>query len=211
MTKTWKIVITILLVLVILGVGYVAYSYYDKEAKRSNEVETLKKEITDLESDIEKEKSLTTSDAGCDHGLTSDEEEIIADWDTYTSSSYNYSIKYPSDWTLNISNPMRVNIRDAGADGEGSLTIYSAEAAIMGFAEYTIENEEDFEIDCQTEKLINFSYDSDGDTSGRVQVASFYNGSIQYTTMFSYQYLGASEAGDMQGLGRLILKTMELN
>lgn len=208
MSKAWKITITIILILIIAGAGYVAYSYYGKYSDKSKEVESLKSEITDLESEIEEESGATSSDSDeCDHGLTADEETTISTWNTYTSSTYNYSFQYPSTWTLDASNPARVNVRDESEDGEGIFNVYSAEAAVMGFAEYTKDSEETVEVDCVEVTLINFSYDA----NGRTQVTSFDNGSTKHVTMFSYEFEGASHASDMQDLGKLILKTMELN
>ncbi len=206
MNKVWKIIITTILVIIIVGAGYIAYSYYQKYSKKTKEVETLEKEIGNIENDIEEIKTSSDEAAGeCDHGLTSEEKIIVADWDMYTSSSYNYSFKYPSEWTLDVSNPARINVCDE--DGEGIFNVYSGEEAIMGFSDYDIENQEDFEIDCQTVTLINFSFDA----NGRTQVTSFDNGLIKYVTMFSYEYEGVSHAEDMQDLGKIFLKTMELN
>jgi len=207
MTKAWKITITIIMVLIIAGSGYAAYSYYGDYSKKSEEVETLKKEIASLEEDIKEKKTVVADDGECDHGLTSDEETTVSTWDTYTSSSYDYSFKYPSDWTLDVSNPARVSVSGESNGSDGVFNVYSAEAAVMGFGGYQIESQGDFEIDCQIETLINFSFDA----NGRIQVASFDNGSTQHVTMFSYEYTDATQDAEMIDFGELLLKTMELN
>ncbi len=199
--------ITIILVIIIAGAGYAAYSYYGEYSKKSEEVETLKTEIASLEVDVEKAETVDEVVGGCDHGLTSDEEATVSTWDTYTSSSYDYSFQYPSDWMLDVLSPAKINVSGEIDGSEGAFNVYSAEAAIMGFGGYVMESQGDFEIDCQTETLINFSFD----TNGRIQVASFYNDSTQHVTMFSHEYTDASQDADMIDLGELFLKTMKLN
>lgn len=208
MSKVWLIALTSLLIVLIGVGGYFLYTFYEKYKNKKDEIELLQSEITNMEiNNNEVTKDTQNNLDECDHGLTPDEETIISTWDTYNSSTYNYSFRYPSDWTLDVSNPTRVNIRDESEDGEGIFNVYSDEAAIMGFSEYTVDSRETIEIDCTKATLINFSFDSDG----RVQVTSFNNNSTKHITMFSYEYQGASHASDMQYLGKLILKTMELN
>ncbi len=200
-----KIFKTILIVVLALGTGvlaYYGYGYYtdyNSEVSKTSELESKVSELEKKLDDSEKDEEVV----GCDHGLTDAEESIVSTWDTYTNSTYKYSFKYPSSWTLDASEPTKVDVSDT----DSTFNVYSAEAAIMGFGGYTIVKEENIEIDCQTEKLISFSYDA----NGRIMVASFYNGSIQYTTMFSYEYVSASQSTNMEDLSILILKTMELN
>lgn len=96
-----RLLITILIVLLTAGsVGGGTWYFMDQNVKKTKEandkeIESLQKQIDDLK------KESTTSDGAATPTATDE----TAGWKTYTSTKYGFSLKYPSSWTVNDTNP----------------------------------------------------------------------------------------------------------
>jgi len=157
--KVMKIVFFVLLVLLVLGSGASAYYYFDKSKKAKSEMESAKEaadsaknELDSIEKSIA-EKSASTADVGetgdCAEELSDADVATIAEWDTYTSSDYDYTIKHPTEWTVNSSNTNNVTISIAGDEEDSaSMQIRTGTATEIGFAEYTLNSEDTTLVNC---------------------------------------------------------------
>ncbi len=86
-SSTMKWLLIILVIIIVLGGTYWVYAKYGKGTTT-----TTTSPSPTLTSKVSPSTSAAVSPAASS--------SITADWKTYTSSKYNYSIKYPSDWTV---------------------------------------------------------------------------------------------------------------
>jgi len=83
MSKTLSVLLTVIIIIVLGGVGYYFLNQNFKDQKAD-----LEKQITDLQAQIKTAQDALTST------LTAD----TSDWKTYSSDKYGFSFKYPDDW-----------------------------------------------------------------------------------------------------------------
>lgn len=102
-TNSMKVVMLLLGIVLVITLGYFTW-FVGSEQEATEEVAPSVKDET--------EETATTE-------TTTDE---TADWKTYTNATYNYSYKYPSDWT----NRERANIPEGMAEPWKSYLFYSS-------------------------------------------------------------------------------------
>ena len=212
--KVMKIVSLVLLVLLVLGSGASAYYYFDKSKKAKSEMESAKEAADSAKSELDSiEKSIAEkSDTGstgtddCTEELSDADTATIAEWDTYTSSDYDYTIKHPTEWTVNSSNANNVTITIAGdKEDSASMQIRTGTATEIGFAGYTLNSEDTTLVNCLDAIVNHYSVS----VNGRVIVTNTIDSGKNFLFMFSYEYGGASQDADMIELNDLMIKTVE--
>jgi len=82
-----------LIIVILAGIGFFAWAYYDSKNH------TVQPDKATLDA-INNDSTPAIADDATDV-LTADDNTdiaVTADWKTYTNDTYNFSIKYPSDW-----------------------------------------------------------------------------------------------------------------
>ena len=219
--KVLKIILLVVLVILILGSGASAYYYFDKSKKAKSEMDTAKEAAESAKTELDKvEKSVfektaevaKDADVGetddCESALTSDEQTVVSDWETHTSSTYNYSIKHPSDWTVIDENADSVTLTSAGDEEDSaSMQMRTGTATEIGFGGYTLNTEDTTLVDCLDALVKNYSVDA----NGRMIVTNTISSGKTFLFMFSYEYAGASQDASLVELNDLIIKTVDFD
>lgn len=219
--KVFKIIAIILLIILVLGSSATAYYYFDKAKDAKKEMDTAKEAAESVKTELERIEKLIlekkgevakTADVGetsdCKSALTDSEEETITDWDTYTSTIYDYSIKHPSDWTVIDENANSVTLTLAGDEEDSaSMQIRTGTATEIGFAGYTLNTEGTTLVSCFDALVKNYSVDA----NGRMIVTNTINSGKNFLFMFSYEYAGASADATMVELNDLMIKTVDFS
>lgn len=87
-------VAVVILVALISGGGV----WWWQTNKAASEKTALQSQITSLQSQLSQKTTPTT--ATTTPATTTTTKDETADWKTYSNTTYNYSIKYPSDWSV---------------------------------------------------------------------------------------------------------------
>ena len=94
MSNFWKVFVAVIITLIIAGGGgwYGANYFADKKlSDKDDQIASTQKALDATNAKL-KTATATTS--------TTKTIDATADWKTYTNSTYGFSFKYPSDWTL---------------------------------------------------------------------------------------------------------------
>lgn len=118
MNKTWSVLIAVLIT-AIIGVGgsyyYLTAKAAEEKAELQEQIEELNDQINDMQDQIE-EMGEEASSKTSSETITEDE---TADWETYTNTTYNFSINHPNAWK--VSDKMQTS---GSAGTEDYLKIY---------------------------------------------------------------------------------------
>lgn len=135
--------------------------------------------------------------------FTAEETATMADWLTYTNPTYNYCFRYPSGWTVSSDSAELVTAR--GTDSGEEITFQTREGRMteIGFPEYSLTFTRDFTVNCESSTENTY----DGADNLSMMVYNFTKSGNPYLLMYSFKDIGASYAGDMYNLGKMILKT----
>lgn len=131
MSTFWKIFITVAVTAAVVGSGV----FYLMQKQIDNIRNDNLKQIDDLNKQIKALKS-TNAASTAPSPATTDE---TAGWKTYTSTTNNYTIKYPSDWTYEDS-PAISNIVFQKAPGDDDAVLIYTKSTSLTLQQYT-ENE----------------------------------------------------------------------
>ena len=203
--KVLLAIIAIILLLLIGAGGYGTY-YFRKQTQNlrstnadlQNQIDNLNKELNEAK----KTTTKSTSSSSC-VTLTDEEKATSADWKTYTNDTYHYTLKYPSDWTVNSDEAQRITFSGTDSGEEISLQIGADEAAATGFEDFTITDSRDVKVNCEDAKQV--TYDQ-GDNKTLI-AHTFTHSSTPFLLIYTFKDIGASYEADIVAIENLILKT----
>ena len=204
MPKWLKILLVIILILLIGAGGYGTYYFRKKTTDLKNSNADLQKQIDDLKKQLESASETTESSTSC-ASFSDEDKATIADWKTYTNSTYHYTLKYPKDWTVSSSEAQRVTFSGTDSGEEISFQIGTDEAAATGLEDFTLKDSRDVKINCETAKQVTFDQ---GDNKTLI-AHTFTHSGTPYLFIFTFKDIGASYAADIVALENLILKTFQ--
>ena len=111
--STGMVVVIALIVAIVFGGG--AYAYVNNKAEK--EKKDLNAQIAGLQSQVSSATTATTTTSSSSTSTTAT--DLTANWKTYTSDKYGYSLKYPGDWNvaldgkyLSINSPENQALKD---------------------------------------------------------------------------------------------------
>jgi len=211
MGKATKILLYILAVIIVLAAGVGIY-YWKK--RRTVTVDTsahlLSATPTVTASAIATRSAVRTAAASAASNcgricstLSAEERATMSDWRTYTNSTYNYCFKYPSDWTIDETSAELVTAKGSDSDEEITFQAREGRSSEIGFGEYSLVFTRDFTVNCEASSENTY----DGADNLSLMTYKFTKSGNPYLVMFSFKDIGASYAGDVYNLGKMILKT----
>lgn len=197
--KRWKILLIIIIIIIILALlGYLICNNFQKSQKSSQTTPTDSAKITTPSPTATK----TSEWEECAE-LSAADQETIASWETYTNDTYNYRFSYPSSWTISDDDLMQVTAQGEDSGEEIEFQVRVDRMTEIGFAGYNLVFTRDFTVNCID--AVENTYD--GEDNLTLMTYRFDKSDIPYLLMFSFKDIGASYAGDIYDLGKLILKT----
>lgn len=202
-----KVFLWIFHIILVAGIGYGAYHYYGelkdlKDSKIKLEAD-LAATNTNVNTNANTNAIANTNSSSTCATLTAAEIKIVADWKSYTNSTYDYTIKYPNDWTLTESSADNVTFAGTDSGERVSMQIKAGERAVAGFSEYTIGSTKTVNVGCEASTQTTYN----GDESLVLLVNNFTHSGTKFLPMFSYKNVGASYASDMEDINNIMLKT----
>ncbi len=220
------VIITIaatLAVVVLVGVAIFAIKKYNE---RKKELESLKKQMENLQKGAETTGEITVSGetggteippaempAACPKNFTNEENLNKADWKTASNAKNGYSFKYPKEWSITEKKDDYLQMGNAANNeyfewrsGPMTGTDY------MGYKEDSHKN---ISVGCQTAKITYLSGDPTADppidAKKRLILVQFEKNGTPHVIIFTYKYVGASISSDVVEMFDLLLKTVEFN
>ena len=106
MSKSLSVLITIIIMIVLAGIGY-----YFLNQNFQNQKDDLQAQITDLQNQVKTSESTPTSAVD------------TSDWKTYTNTKFGYVFKYPSDYTLD--NPSESTEYEGMSNSDTDVKIFT--------------------------------------------------------------------------------------
>jgi hypothetical protein len=146
--------------------------------------------------------SRASAQTGCASTLTSSDKPAIKNWKTFKNDKYDYSFKYPADWTYDKVSDKLINFKN-GPDGE-VFSWRSEEMTALGYEGWEPDTTKNLKIACQSAKS---TFLKQGDE--RMIFTQFIKDGKNHMTNFGYKYIGASISSDMVEMYDLILKSVE--
>lgn len=144
----------------------------------------------------------TATQAGCASTLTFLDKLAIKNWKTFKNDKYDYSLKYPEDWTVDKVSDKLINFISSGA-GDGEVFSWrSEEMTVLGYEGWETDTTKNLKVACQSAKS---TYLEQGDE--RMIFTQFKKGGKDHMTNFGYKYIGASISSDLVEEYGLILKS----
>ena len=146
--------------------------------------------------------SRAVAETGCASTLTSADKLAIKTWKKIENSKYDYSFKYPEDWTIKNEDKKRITLQ--GDSGNTHFQFLSAEMTALDYLGYTVTSTKNAKVACQSAKE---TFLANGDD--RMIFTQFKKDGTDHLLMMTYKYLGASLSSDMVEMYDLILKSVE--
>ncbi|MCX6765559.1 MAG: hypothetical protein NT136_01195 [Candidatus Moranbacteria bacterium] len=145
----------------------------------------------------------TAVQTGCASTLTASDKLAIKTWKTYKNDKYDYSFKYPADWTYDKVSDKLINFE---GNDDVVFSWRSEEMTALGYEGWELDTTKNLKVACQSAKS---TYLEQGDE--RMIFTQFKKDSINHMTNFGYKYIGASLSSDMVEMYDLILKSVEFS
>lgn len=148
----------------------------------------------------------------CISALSSADKLAMNNWKNYKSSKYDYSFKYPSDWTNPSVDGGVVTLNGDG--GDTTFQFRSGPSTATDYMGYQVDSKKNIQVACRNGKTTFLSGDpinNPGSSNDRMIFTQFEKNGVPHLVMFTYQYVGASLSSDMVEMYDLILKSIEFN
>jgi len=225
--NTVTIIFIILVSIIALLVGFLAWRYYKMYTKCQNEKKGLQEQYDNLRSTNTDESEEVTKDNienktkdnsdgqteedECSVSFTEEEQLMMDGWKTYENEVYNYSFKYPQDWELTGSGDT-VSVK-TDSYGAFKFDFYSEDATEREI-EYPMikRGESTTNVYCIEAQKLEYggdaAYEPEFETFVTIAVILEHN-DISYRLEISYSIEGAALSSDFADMYNLILKTVE--
>jgi len=214
----WVSVFVILIAGIIGSYVWLAKKYNQQRKNLQTSISSLQKEINDLKTkeseETTAEESATTpeetepTEEPCTPTFTNDEKATMALWKTFTNANYNYSFKYPEDWTLDHNEKDYILFKNNEAELEFSWR--SEAMANLGFEGYTEKSTKPIIVSC--EQVIRHYLVPEGEPEvGSIHMlyTQIRKNGKTHLIMMSFKYVGASISGDLIDAYDMVLKSVE--
>ena len=161
---------------------------------------------------LESVKIIERKKISCVSSLSSADKQTMKNWKTYKNDKYDYSFKYPDDWTAPDTDKNVVTLNGDG--GDTTFQFRSGPATAIDYMGYKTDSKKNVKIACQNGKATYLSGDpvsNPGSDNDRMIFAQFEKNGSPHLIMFTYKYISASISSDMVEMYNLILKSVTFN
>lgn len=139
----------------------------------------------------------------CSQFNAAESEEVVT-YKTYQGTDFIF--QYPNSWTITESaNLITAKGEDSGEDI--SFSVRTREMADLGFEGLNLVDTRAAQVGCVDSEQTTF----DGENNLTLIANSFTTKGIKYLLIFSFKDIGASYAGDIADIQKIILKTFNFN
>lgn len=140
-------------------------------------------------------------ETGCASTLTSSDKLAIKNWKTFKNDKYDYSLKYPEDWTYDKVSDKLINFE---GDDDVVFSWRSEEMTALGFEGWETDGAvKNLKVSCQSAKSTYLKQGVE-----RMIFTQFKMDGKNHMTNFGYRYIGASISSDMVEMYDLVLKSV---
>lgn len=144
-----------------------------------------------------------TAAIGCASTLTAADKLNMKDWKTFKNDKYDFSFKYPKEWTYDKVSDKLINFKN-GPDGE-VFSWRSEEMTALGFEGWETDTaSKNLKVACQSAKSTYLKQGIE-----RMIFTQFKKDGKDHMANFGYKYFGASISSDLVEEYDLILKSIE--
>ena len=206
----------ILVLLFLIGLGYYIYKIYLHEDTNTQTSKTQSKTTAKKPSSSSDSTEAPKTIEECPSTLTAAENKLIKNWKTYNNTKYNYSFRYPADWTLQNTGANKyeiVSLVDENAFNPTMSANYQFRADTkvqeVDNSDYTIvEPAKSTKVDCVSAKYTVYyiSGDFPGGRESRIIETTFTKNAKKFMPVFWFPPADPSDFADNYNL---ILKTIK--
>jgi len=153
----------------------------------------------------------SSASSGCVPTLSNSDKQVISDWKTYSNSKYDFSFKYPKEWSVTDKENKRVVIADA--TNHEYFSWNSEEMTAFDYMGYSKTGSRNVKVACQNAEETFLSGDpSDPDLKdSRMIIVDFKKSGKRHLLTYNYQYIGASLSSDLVERFEILLKTVKFS